>query len=333
MTQEVERLFDLLADLDAAARKSYFAAHDTEPVIQREVESLLAHDRTSTATLVMPIAKLAASGLPDASAAAGTRRCGPCALVQLIGRGGMGTVFRAERVDGEVHQQVAVKLMCGDCRDPLQRQRFLQERQILASLSHPNIASLLDAGHDADGQPYLVMELVEGRPIDEFCEGLATRQKIELFLQVCDAVSFAHSRLVVHRDIKPGNILVTAGGVPKLLDFGIAKMLGFDAGVTLAWQRVMTPVYGGPEQAVGGPKSLPPPIPIRWEQCYTKCSPDTRRTSWMTQRRKPRWRTCGRCPARQQVEAGIEGRPRRYPFQGFAQGAPATLYHRRATLE
>jgi predicted Ser/Thr protein kinase len=252
MTQEVERLFDLLADLDAAARKSYFAAHNTEPVIQREVESLLAHDRTSTATLVMPIAELAASGLPDASAAAGTRCCGPYALVQLIGRGGMGTVFRGERVDGEVHQQVAIKLMCGDCRDPQQRQRFLQERQILATLSHPNIASLLDAGHDADGQPYLVMELVEGRPIDEFREELATRQKIELFLQVCDAVSFAHSRLVVHRDIKPGNILVTAGGVPKLLDFGIAKMLGFDAGVTLAWQRVMTPVYGSPEQAAGG---------------------------------------------------------------------------------
>jgi hypothetical protein len=136
--------------------------------------------------------------------------------------------------------------------NPLQRQRFLQERQILAGLSHPNIAGLLDAGHSAEGQPYFVMELVEGRPIDEFCEELSPRQKIESFLQVCDAVSFAHSRLVVHRDIKPGNILMTPGGVPKLLDFGIAKMLGIDGGVTLTWQRVMTPAYGSPEQAIGG---------------------------------------------------------------------------------
>ncbi|MGC9946914.1 MAG: serine/threonine-protein kinase [Bryobacteraceae bacterium] len=252
MSPEVENLFEQLADRDAAARESYFAAHSIDPSVRREVESLLAHDTVSTDTLQSPIAKLAAAALPDSATPAQPRRCGPYELVQLIGRGGMGAVFRAERVDGEVRQQVAVKVMQGGAGDPLQRQRFLQERQILAGLSHPNIAGLLDAGHAADGQPYFVMELVEGLPIDEFCEGLTARRKIELFLQVCDAVSFAHTRFVVHRDIKPGNILVTAGGVPKLLDFGIAKMLGFDAGVTLTWQRVMTPAYGSPEQATGG---------------------------------------------------------------------------------
>jgi len=252
MTPEVERLFDALADVDADARASYFAAHATDPEVRREVESLLAHDALSSVSLLMPIAELAASALPAEDPLPATRRCGPYELIQLIGRGGMGAVFRAERVDGEVRQQVAVKLMQGGAGDPLQRQRFLQERQILAGLSHPNIAGLLDAGHTADGQPYFVMELVDGRPIDESCEGLTVRRKIELFLQVCDAVSFAHSRLVVHRDIKPSNILVTAAGVPKLLDFGIAKMLDFDAGVTLTWQRVMTPAYGCPEQAIGG---------------------------------------------------------------------------------
>jgi len=252
MTPEVERLFDALADLDADARASYFSAHGTDPAVRREVESLLAHDTPSSVSLLMPIAELAASALPAGEPRPGTRRCGPYELIQLIGRGGMGAVFRAERVDGEVRRQVAVKLMQGGGADPLQRQRFLQERQILAGLSHPNIAGLLDAGHTADGQPYFVMELVEGRPVDEFCEGLTVRRKIELFLQVCDAVSFAHSRLVVHRDIKPGNILVTDAGTPKLLDFGIAKMLDFDADVTLTWQRVMTPAYGSPEQAIGG---------------------------------------------------------------------------------
>jgi serine/threonine-protein kinase len=230
----------------------YFAAHGTDPQVRSEVESLLARDEPSSVSLRMPIAELAASALPAGAPLSAMRRCGPYESIQLIGRGGMGAVFRAGRVDGEVRRQVAVKLMHSGAGDPLQRPRFLQERQILAGLSHPNIAGLLDAGHAADGQPYLVMELVDGRPIDEFCEGLTVRRKIEPFLQVCDAVSFAHSRLVVHRDIKPSNILVTAAGAPKLLDFGIAKMLDFDAGVTLTWQRVMTSAYGSPEQAIGG---------------------------------------------------------------------------------
>ncbi len=251
MISEVERVFETLADLDPEAREAYFAAHPVDTEVRREVESLLAHDRSSADSLADPIRKLAASAM-ESTAGGGDRRCGPYQLTEILGRGGMGTVYRAKRVDGELRQEVAVKLMQGAGDDGVQRQRFLQERQILAELAHANIAGLLDAGHSAEGQPYFVMELVEGQPIDQFCEGLSARQKVEIFLEVCEAVSFAHSRLVVHRDIKPGNILVTAEGTPKLLDFGIAKMLGFDAGVTQAWQCVMTPAYGSPEQAAGG---------------------------------------------------------------------------------
>ncbi|MEO8028445.1 MAG: serine/threonine-protein kinase, partial [Bryobacteraceae bacterium] len=216
--------------------------------IRREVESLLKHDQTSGELLAAPIARFAESVLPSFSAA---MRCGPYELRELIGRGGMGAVYRAERADGELRQQAAVKLMQTGSSGAAERQRFLQERQILAGLSHSNIAALLDAGHTETGQPFFVMELVEGTRIDEFCEGLPLVAKVELFLKVCDAVSFAHRRLVVHRDLKPSNILVTKEGAPKLLDFGIAKMLDFDDNMTLTWERVMTPAYGSPEQASG----------------------------------------------------------------------------------
>src|SRR6476646_152291 len=131
----------------------------------------------------------------------------------------MGAVHLAERVDGEITQQVAVKLLRAGVDDDVVRQRFLSERQILATLSHPNIARLLDAGHRKDGQPYLVMEYIEGKTIDVYTEGLGIRAKVALFLKVCAAVSYLHRNLVVHRDLKPANILVTDDGEPKLLDF------------------------------------------------------------------------------------------------------------------
>jgi len=137
----------------------------------------------------------------------------------------MGSVYSAQRVDGEVAQRVAVKLLRPGMDDPTLRQRFLAERQILAALSHPNIARLLDAGHREDGQPYLVMEYVEGKTIDRFAAGRSVRQNIALFRKVCAAVGYLHCNLVVHRDLKPANILVTPEGEPKLLDFGIAKSL------------------------------------------------------------------------------------------------------------
>jgi serine/threonine-protein kinase len=165
----------------------------------------------------------------------------------------MGAVYTAERVDGEIAQRVALKLLPSGSNDPRLRQRFLAERQILAALSHPNIARLLDAGHREDGQPYLAMEYVEGKPIDAYAAGLDLRRKIALFLKVCHAVEYLHANLLVHSDLKPANILVNAAGEPKLLDFGIAKTLHSDAGSGAEGMRMLTPEYASPEQVAGGP--------------------------------------------------------------------------------
>ena len=148
-------------------------------------------------------------------------------------------------------QRVAVKLLRPGEDPPQFRRWFLSERQILATLSHPNIARLLDAGHREDGQPYLVMEYVRGKTIDVYCAGLSVRQKIALFLKVCAAVSYLHRNLVVHRDLKPSNILVTEEREPKLLDFGIAKILDSAGDATVTSVRMLTPEYASPEQAGG----------------------------------------------------------------------------------
>jgi tetratricopeptide (TPR) repeat protein/predicted Ser/Thr protein kinase len=159
-------------------------------------------------------------------------------------------VYLAERADGEVAQQVAVKLLPHSA-GAIHRERFLQERQILASLAHLNIARMLDAGHTENGQPFLAMEYVEGRPIDTFAAELGRRQKIGLFLRVCGAVSYLHQNLIVHRDLKPSNILVTSEGEPKLLDFGIAKILDLATDSTRTAIRMLTPNYASPEQVAG----------------------------------------------------------------------------------
>jgi serine/threonine-protein kinase len=178
--------------------------------------------------------------------------CGQYLLGDLLGHGGMGSVYLAKRIDGELSQEVAVKLLRPGTANPSLRQRFLGERQILAALSHPHIAKLLDAGHRDDGQPYLVMDHVRGNPIDIYAQGLSTRHKVALFLKVCSAVAYLHRNLVVHRDLKPGNILVTEDGDPKLLDFGIAKMLDWSADSTATGMRMLTPDYASPEQVAGG---------------------------------------------------------------------------------
>lgn len=171
------------------------------------------------------------------------------------GRGGMATVYEAERSDGTYRQQVALKVLRRglDTEDLIGR--FLTERQILSSFAHPNIARLLDGGALEDGRPYLVMELVDGRPITTYADAaqLDLRSRVELFLQVVDAIRAAHRRLVVHRDIKPSNILVDADGHAKLLDFGIAKLLEADGAVTESRWRVLTPDYASPEQIRGDP--------------------------------------------------------------------------------
>src|SRR5262249_39154521 len=179
-------------------------------------------------------------------------RCGRYLLGSALGRGGMGTVYRASRVDGEVTHEVAVKLLRPGVNDPQLRARFLAERQILAKLSHPNIARLLDAGHSEHGQPYLVMEYVAGQSIDVYSKDLSTRQKVALFLKVCAAVAYLHRNLVVHPDLQPANNLGDEDDNPQLADFGIAKMLEWDADSTITSMRMLTPDYASPEQIMGG---------------------------------------------------------------------------------
>ena len=248
MKPVISVLFGELSDSPREERERYYSAHEVPAEVRREVESLLAHDSGA------PIARVvqAAVGVAFREPVADGASCGPFRLLREIGRGGMGVVYLAERVDGEVRQQVAVKLLRSFLDSGTARQRFRQERQILANLAHPNIARLIDAGHRADGHPYFAMEYVEGRPIDEYCRGKATRQKVAMLATVCDAIASAHQKLVVHRDLKPGNILVDANGAPRVLDFGIAKLM--DASDETATVELrLTPDYASPEQMMGAP--------------------------------------------------------------------------------
>jgi serine/threonine protein kinase len=189
-------------------------------------------------------------------------RIGPYLILEQAGQGGMGTVYRAVR-DDDYHQQVAVKLVKRDLETESLLVRFRQERQALALLNHPNIARLLDGGTTAEGRPYLVMEWVQGSMITEYCRAgrLPLQRRLELFLLICDAVAHAHRNLVVHRDLKPSNILITPEGIPKLLDFGIAKILSPDPvndalTLTLEGARPLTPDYASPEQVRGEPVTI-----------------------------------------------------------------------------
>ena len=195
------------------------------------------------------------AAVPGGGAAPGTQ-LGRWRVTGEIGRGGMGTVYAAERADGEYRQQAALKLLRLGMDDDAARARFLRERQILADLEHPGIARLLDGGVSSEGQPYLVLELVDGDPITTWCdrERASVERRIELFLAVLGAVEYAHRNLVVHRDLKPSNILVSRSGEAKLLDFGIAKLIDPDAAEDLTRSLAgapLTPQYASPEQVTG----------------------------------------------------------------------------------
>jgi non-specific serine/threonine protein kinase/serine/threonine-protein kinase len=226
--------------------------------MRREVVQLLEADRQASAFLVDPALRVLPDVAPDApppGSMAGMR-IGPYHLVREVGHGGMGTVYIAERADAEFEHRVALKIV-REVHSERVRRWFRYERQLLARLEHPNIARLFDGGTTRDGIPYLVMEYVEGVPIDRYCRehALSIDERLRLFLQVLAAVDFAHRRLIVHRDLKPQNILV-ADGVPKLLDFGIAKLLSpddTDAAQADTRQRVLTPEYASPEQIRGEP--------------------------------------------------------------------------------
>ena len=186
------------------------------------------------------------------------QRLGAYVIVRELGRGGMGTVFLAERADGQFEKQVAIKILNRGADTAEILRRFQAERQILARLDHPNIARLLDAGTTDDGLPYFIMDYIVGAPATRFAiaQKLSTRQRLKLFLKICAAVEFAHRNLVVHRDIKPSNILANTEGDPKLLDFGIAKLLAKDEDaeqLTAAAPQHLTPICASPEQAKGDP--------------------------------------------------------------------------------
>jgi tetratricopeptide (TPR) repeat protein/predicted Ser/Thr protein kinase len=221
--------------------------------LRSEVESLLALETRASDVLNTA----AAPGAALTREAPAPQQIGPYRVLREIGRGGMGVVYLGERADGEFQKQVAIKLITSGLRDPDLERRFRRERQILATLEHSGIARMLDGGATAEGQPYFVMEYVEGEPLLAYCSmrSAGVVERLRLFLAVCDAVEYAHQRLIVHRDLKPGNILVTADGTPKLLDFGLARAAdaSVDDDVTRNAGALMTPAYASPEQIRGEP--------------------------------------------------------------------------------
>ncbi|NUQ51164.1 MAG: serine/threonine protein kinase [Phycisphaerales bacterium] len=258
--RRVEELYFRMLELSAVERERALGSVCADDAgLAREVRVLLAHDTRVGGFLESPAlgAGFAVSGATTPDELVGTV-AGRYRLDARLASGGMGTVYRATR-DGEFTQHVAIKVVKrGMDTDEILR-RFRAERQTLAALSHPNIAGVIDGGALPDGRPYLVMEFVDGVPIDQYCDqhSLKIEERLAIFRVVCDAVGYAHQRLVVHRDLKPANILVTPAGIPKLLDFGIAKVLS-NADVphttmTTVQERRLTPEYASPEQITGRP--------------------------------------------------------------------------------
>jgi serine/threonine protein kinase len=257
--RRVNELFHCALEQPTGARLPWLDANCDDPDLRREVASLLQADAqpNTDSDYVRAVGRAVADATEAVGNITAMQRIGPYKVLREIGRGGMATVFIAMRDDDEFRQRVAIKVVRGALGTDALR-RFRSERQILASLEHPSIARLLDGGTTPEGVPYLVMEYVEGVPIDQYCDthGLAIRERVALIARVCDAVNHAHHSLVVHRDIKPSNILVTADGTPKLLDFGIAKLLENDADLephTQTGFRALTPEYASPEQMRGEP--------------------------------------------------------------------------------
>jgi serine/threonine protein kinase len=261
--QRIEEIFRTAIEGPADDRDAYLTrACGADEELRREVLSLLDRD-TPEDFIQAPIANAARAFTASSKVDLTGDRIGPYRATRLIGRGGMGDVYEAERDDEQFRQQVAIKIIRRGMDTDFVRERFMRERQILASLDHPYIARLFDGGETEDGRPYFVMEFVDGEPITDYCRRheLSLVEKLKLFRDVCSAVQNAHQNLVVHRDLKPSNIMVTAssdgrGGAPKLLDFGIAKLLAPDPGEgmtrTETALRMMTPDYASPEQARGG---------------------------------------------------------------------------------
>lgn len=249
----VESLFHEAMEQPAAARNDWLQAQCVgEPELFQYLRELI--DQADDGEEPVPSLIASAAERFDRLTSPRPRRLGRFRILQRIGQGGMGTVYLAERDDEQFRQRVAIKVIRGFPGDQA-LERLRRERQILADLQHPNIARLLDGGATLDGQPYLVMEYIDGRPIGQWCQeaGLDLRQRVRLLLAVCDAIHHAHQHLIVHRDIKPGNILVTEEGRPVVMDFGIAKLLNDESSDLTGAMRFCTPGYASPEQLANGP--------------------------------------------------------------------------------
>ena len=258
---QVKSLFQLVLDQPADQRQAFLEkACGADRALQHEVLQLLNADSSSADFLshpaITPVSQILEQAARDQEESL-PASIGPYAVQRQIGVGGMGAVYLASRADQHYSKLVAIKVIRPGMEQDRIIQRFRRERQIVASLDHPNIARLLDGGASEDGRPYFVMEYVEGHPIDTFCDQhkLSTEARLRLFCDVCAAVHYAHQNLVVHRDLKPGNILVKPDGTVKLLDFGIAKILSSDGTAatdkTATSMRLMTPQYASPEQIRG----------------------------------------------------------------------------------
>src|ERR1041385_1906001 len=264
--RQVEEIFQAALDLSPDDRKRYVSdvcREDSD--LRRDVESLLSQYDSAGELLDEPAygnteLSVLESFVEEKDPMLG-RRLGAYRIEKEIGRGGMGAVYEAPRADNEFNKRAAIKLVKRGMDTDFILRRFRKERQILAALDHPHIAGLLDGGTTEDGLPYFVMEYIEGQPLYSYCDThqLNVTERLKLFRAICDAVHYAHQKQVVHRDIKPSNVLVTSEGVPKLLDFGIAKLLNpqiagdITHDPTATAMRLMTPEYASPEQVQGAP--------------------------------------------------------------------------------
>jgi serine/threonine-protein kinase len=254
---EIQATFEAALDLTAAERASFLERRcGADADLRREVEALLRADASSG---ILDGTAAQALGVDAAPNQVG-RTVGPYRLLRELGAGGFGQVFLAERIDGRFEQRVALKLLRAEVGSQALLKRFAAERRILARMSHQHIARLFDGGETDDGRPYFVMEYIDGTAIVEHCAttNRSLVERLRLFCDACSAVQYAHGHLVIHRDLKPDNILVTADGTVKLLDFGIAKVVYPDESspVTDPRMMMMTPQYAAPEQLYGEPVTV-----------------------------------------------------------------------------
>ena len=257
--RSIEDLFFGALDHEGSARTAFLDAQcNGDPELRREVENMLAAEQEAPARLAGVVGGTMRSltdTLPTGS------HIGPYQILMSIGEGGMGVVYRARRSDDVFKKDVAIKVVKRGMDTDAILRRFRHERRILASLEHPYIARVLDGGSTEGGLPYLVMEYVDGQPVTAYSDqlGLGLHERLQLFQKICEAVEHAHRNLIVHRDLKPSNILVDTQGHPRLLDFGIAKILDETDGALLLTtlnQRLFTPAYASPEQVTGEPVTV-----------------------------------------------------------------------------